>query len=158
MKRAVMGAVTLGGIGMGTMRWLASRRTKEKAYREASRWLMVTVNRRPEEVVPEGRLPEPLARLGDTIEVMVREAPGDRGTELGARPLAPVPSGAEEVMARLGGTDPRQAVRRALRESKCLIETGEVLRSSSVSGTRRPTPAGALVDMAARRAGGEGRL
>jgi hypothetical protein len=157
MKRAVLGAMTLGGIGLGMMRWLNSRQRKARAEREAGRWLMVTINRRPEEVVPDGRLPEPLARMGETIEVQVREAPGDRGTELGARPLAPVPTGVEEVMARLGGEDPRQAVRRALRESKCLIETGEVLRPDEPP-TTRPTTIGRPVDLAAQRAGGEGRL
>ncbi|WP_405147571.1 hypothetical protein OG589_08115 [Sphaerisporangium sp. NBC_01403] len=157
MKRAVLGAMMLGGAGLGVMRWLTSRQTKARARREASRWLMVTINRRPEEVVPDGRLPEPLARLGETIEVQVREAPGDRGTELGARPVTPAPTGVDEVMARLAGEDPRQAVRRALRESKCLIETGEVLRPDEPP-TTRPTPTGRLADLAAQRAGGEGRL
>jgi hypothetical protein len=157
MKRAVLGAMMLGGVGLGVMRWLTSRRTKARAEREASRWLMVTINRRPEEVVPDGQLPEPLARLGESIEVQVREAPGDRGTELGARPLMPVSTGIEEVMARLGGEDPRHVVRRALRESKCLIETGEVLRPDEPP-TTRPTPTGRLLDLATQRAGGEGRL
>ncbi|WP_248960127.1 hypothetical protein [Sphaerisporangium perillae] len=157
MKRAVLGGLTLGGIGLGVMRWLSSRRTKVRTRQAASRWLMVTINRRPEEVVPDGRLPEPLARLGDAIEVQVREAPGDRGTELGARPITPVPAGVTGVLARLGDEDPRQAVRRALRESKCLIETGEVLRPDEPP-TTRPTPAGRILDLAAQRAGGEGRL
>ncbi|MFC4533418.1 hypothetical protein [Sphaerisporangium dianthi] len=157
MKHAVLGAMSLGGIGLGVMRWLSSRRTKARAHQAAGRWLMVTVNRRPEEVVAEGRLPEPLARLGDTIEVRIREAPGGRGTELGARPLASTPTGVTEVLARLGGEDPRQAVRRALRESKCMIETGEVLRPEAPATTRH-TPAGRILDLAAQRAGGEGRL
>ncbi|MFC4585136.1 hypothetical protein [Sphaerisporangium corydalis] len=153
MKRAVLGATMLGGAGVGVMRWLSSRQTKVRTEREAGRWLMVTINRRPEEVVPDGRLPEPLARLGETIEVQVREAPGDRGTELGARPVAPMAGGMNEVMARLGGEDPRQMVRRALRESKCLIETGEVLRGDEVTMTR-PVPGGTLADLASHRAGG----
>ncbi|RCG26228.1 hypothetical protein DQ384_30120 [Sphaerisporangium album] len=156
MNRAVLGAVTVGGIGVGVTRWLTSRRTKARAVREAGRWMMVTINRDPDEVVPDGRLPEPLARLGDTIEVQVREAPGGRGTELGARPLRPVPAGVGEVLARLEGEDPRQAVRRALRQAKCLIETGEVLRPDEQPD--RPTPTGRIVDLAAQRAGGEGRL
>ncbi|GGK87390.1 hypothetical protein Sme01_48730 [Sphaerisporangium melleum] len=157
MKRAVLGAAALGGAGVGAWRWLSSRRTTARTRRAASRWLVVTVNRRPDEVVPGGRLPEPLARLGDAVEVRVREAPGGRGTELAARPLAPVPTGVTEVLARLGGEDPRQAVRRALRESRCLVETGEVLRADKTV-TTRPTPAGRLVDLAVERAGGEGRL
>lgn len=51
------------------------------------RWHVVTVNRPPEEVSSEGRLPDPLAELGDKIEVQTRPAPGDRGTELAARLL-----------------------------------------------------------------------
>ncbi|MFC6084580.1 hypothetical protein [Sphaerisporangium aureirubrum] len=155
MRRAVFGAMALGGGGIGAMRWYTARRTRARAGRQGARWLTVTINRRPEEVVPDGRLPEPLARLGDTIEVQVREAPGDRGTELGARPVLQAPTGVDQVLARLGGEDPRQAVRRALRESKCLIETGEVLRPEPL-GPRRPVPAGRTADLAARR-GGEGR-
>jgi hypothetical protein len=117
----------------------------------------VTIYRRPDEVVPDGRLPEPLARLGDAIEVQVREAPGDRGTELGARLSTSMPIGVDQVLARLGGEDPRLAVRRALRESKCLIETGEVLRPERF-GPRRPVPAGAMADVMGPRPGGEGRL
>jgi hypothetical protein len=45
-----------------------------------------------------------------------------------SRARAPEPSGAAAVPARLAGHDPRQAVRSALRESKSLIEVGEVLR------------------------------
>ncbi|MEO3809099.1 hypothetical protein ABGB17_08880 [Sphaerisporangium sp. B11E5] len=154
MRRGVVGAMLLGG-GVGAMRWFSARRTRIRAGREASRWLAVTIYRRPEEVVPDGRLPEPLARLGDTIEVQVREAPGDRGTELAARPLSPAPTGVDQVLARLGGQDPRQVVRRALRESKCLIETGEVLRPEPFRP--RPVPVGRATEAAFERAGGEGR-
>jgi hypothetical protein len=48
-------------------------------------------------------------------------------------------------------------VRRALRESKCLMETGEVLLPDAPPATR-PTPAGKILDLALQRAGGEGRL
>ncbi|GII88042.1 hypothetical protein Ssi03_60320 [Sphaerisporangium siamense] len=157
MKRAVLGAMTLGTVGVGVTRWMGRRRTKARAAREAGRWMVVTVNLHPEEVLPGGRLPEPLAALGDTIEVQVREAPGDRGTELAARPLTRTPSGTEEVLARLAGTDPRQAVRRALRESKCLLETGEILRPD-MEPSPPTTPAGRLVDVASRRGAGEERL
>jgi hypothetical protein len=124
---------------------------------DGDRWLVVTVNRPPEEVTPDGRPPEPLARLGDDIEVQVRPAPGGRGTELAARPRTPAPSGAGGVVARVAGTDPRQEVRAALRDAKALIETGEVLQPDAPP-TTRPTPAGKLLDLATRRAHGEGRL
>ncbi|MFC6581306.1 hypothetical protein [Planomonospora parontospora] len=152
-------AVALAGAGAGMARWLSSRRAADPGGdpREANRWLPVTVNRSPEEVMPEGRLPEPLVRLGDTVEVRVRKAPGGRGTELAARLLEPPPQGARGAVARISGDDPRQEVRRALREAKSLLETGEVLRPDEPS-TNRPTATGKVLDLAIRRASGEGRL
>jgi len=41
------------------------------------------------------------------------------------------------VTARLTGRDPRWAVRRALREAKCLLETGEILGPDQPPTTRR---------------------
>ena len=66
-------------------------------------------------------------------------------------PFATVPPGAGLVLARLGGDDPRQAVRRALREAKCLIETGEVLRPTS--RRRAAGPGGPLRDRRPARGG-----
>ncbi|GAA3114164.1 hypothetical protein GCM10010466_01580 [Planomonospora alba] len=164
MRRAVGIAATAAvavalGAGAGMARRLAAHRPPHAGRdpREENRWLQVTINRSPEEVMPEGRLPGPLLRLGDTVEVRARKAPGDRGTELAARLLEEVPQGARGVAARLSGDDPRQEVRRALREAKSLLETGEVLRADEPS-TNRPTVTGKIVDLAVRRAGGEGRL
>jgi uncharacterized membrane protein len=123
---------------------------------EASRWLAVTINRSPDEVAPDGRLPEPLARLD--VEVRMNRAPGDRGTEVYARPREHVPTGAAAVLARLRGEDPRQDVREALREAKSIIETGEVLLSDAPIGTTRPTVPGKVLDAVLGRAPGEGRL
>ncbi|CAM5341294.1 Secreted protein OS=Streptomyces glaucescens OX=1907 GN=SGLAU_30815 PE=4 SV=1 [Streptomyces glaucescens] len=53
--------------------------------RAHDRWLTVTVNRPAEEVRPGGRLPTPLRAFDERIEVDVRPAPGDRGTELAVR-------------------------------------------------------------------------
>jgi hypothetical protein len=114
-----------------------------------SRWHKVTVNRGPEEVLPDGRLPTPLARLGEAIEVRVDPAPGGKGTELAARVRD----------AAKAGDDLRPQVRSALREAKQLIEAGEVLRVDPVPhGHRPPTPGGKVVEAATRRAGGEGVL
>lgn len=92
------------------------------------RWEVVTVDRPPEQVLPNGRWPEPLRRLGGAIEVRVRPAPGDRGTELAARPLAggPPPAG---LAAHLVGDDPALLLRRTLRQVKQRAEAGEVLRA-----------------------------
>ncbi|WP_433134579.1 hypothetical protein ACQPWW_26425 [Micromonospora sp. CA-240977] len=92
------------------------------------RWEVVTVDRPPEQVLPAGRWPEPLRRLDGAVEVRMRPAPGDRGTELAARPLAGVtpPVG---LAAHLVGDDPGLLVRRALRQIKQRVEAGEVLRA-----------------------------
>jgi hypothetical protein len=118
---------------------------------------MVTVNRPPQEVMPDGRLPDPLAELGDKIDVQVRPAPGDRGTELGARLRGPVPAGLMGAAAKVAGTDPRQELRKALRAAKSILETGEVLSPDKRPSTR-PTVTNIPVRIASRRARGEGRL
>ncbi|MEV1156173.1 hypothetical protein AB0J27_12315 [Micromonospora chokoriensis] len=94
----------------------------------SAQWEVVTVDRPPEQVLPGGRWPEPLHRLGGAIEVRVRPAPGDRGTELAARPVAggPPPAG---LAAHLVGDDPALLVRRTLRQVKQRVEAGEVLRA-----------------------------
>lgn len=124
-----------------------------------SRWRSVTINKSPDEVMPNGQEPGPLAALGDRIEVQVREAAGGKGTELAARLRQPEPGGLGSVVARVSGDDPRQQVRAALRQAKQLIEVGEVLRvDPTPHGTRSATPTGKLVEFATRRAGGEGLL
>ena len=124
-----------------------------------SRWRSVTINRNQEEVMPNGQVPDPLAALGDRVEVQVRPAPGGKGTELAARLRRPEPGGLGSIVARVSGDDPRQQVRSALRQAKQLIEVGEVLRvDPAPHGHRTATPTGKLVDLATRRAGGEGVL
>ena len=89
----------------------------------------------------------------------VREAPGGKGTELRARLRRSEPTGAAGAAARLSGDDPRQQVRSALRQAKQLIEVGEVLRvDPTPHGRRAATPLGGMVDLATKRAGGEGVL
>ncbi|MCT9931780.1 hypothetical protein N5079_16330 [Planotetraspora sp. A-T 1434] len=159
MKRVVIGAATLAGAGVAMARWLASRHrppTPVKDPQEHTRWLGVTINRQPEDISRQGRLPQPLAGLD--VEVRMNKAPGDRGTELYARPREPMPIGAAAVMARLRGDDPRQMVRKALREAKCIIETGELLEPDRPFATTRPTIPGRVLDVAIGRAPGEGRL
>ena len=122
------------------------------------RWHSVTVNRPPEEVAPEGRLPEPLAAPGRR-----RRGPGAPGSgrsrHRAGRPAAQrdCPVGLGGIAARAAGNDPRQQVRSALRQSKQLLETGEVLSPDEPSTTRR-TLRSLPLELATRRAGGEGRL
>ncbi|MFE7649603.1 hypothetical protein [Streptomyces phaeoluteigriseus] len=122
----------------------------------ADRWLTVTINRGPGDIRPD-KLPAPLQEYGGRIETRIRPAPGDRGTELAVR-LRETRSGtSDSVPARLAGQDPRQDLRRALREAKSLLEAGEVLLPDAPP-TTHDTPGGKLVGLLTRRAGGEGVL
>ncbi|MFI1421092.1 hypothetical protein ACH4VX_24585 [Streptomyces sp. NPDC020731] len=125
--------------------------------RAGERWLTVTVNRPPADIGSEGKPPPPLDDLAERIDVQIRPAPGDRGTELAARFKEPVPPATASVPARLAGQDPRQELRRALRDAKSLLEAGEVLQPDAPP-TSRPTPGGKLVQIFTRRSGGEGVL
>jgi hypothetical protein len=123
---------------------------------QADRWHTVTVNRPPEEVSGVS-LPEPLAALGDRVEVRTRPAPKDFGTELSVRWHQPVPTGLAGVRARLSGEDPRREVRYALRAAKSILEAGEVL-SPDKPPTTKDTPGGKLLGAVTSRARGEGLL
>ncbi|MEH3076007.1 MAG: hypothetical protein PGN11_04925 [Quadrisphaera sp.] len=113
----------------------------------------MTVLRPPGEIDVD-QLPAPLAALRGRIEVTVRPASQDRGTELSAR-LLDAPPGSRP--ARLGGKDAEGDLRRALRETKQLLEVGEVLAvDPTPHGHRSGTPGGALIERwttAAPRAG-----
>ncbi|NIH83933.1 hypothetical protein [Amycolatopsis granulosa] len=115
---------------------------------------MVTVDASPLTVGNSSELRQMLAGFGDDVEFQLSPAPGDRGTEVALRP-----SGTREstVFARLRGDDPRQEVRRALRDLKSRLETGDVIRPD-LPTTGKPTPGGAIMRFVTRRAGGEGRL
>jgi hypothetical protein len=160
MNRTVSRVVVLAGVGAGVL--VARRMTMHQVGNGAARvardrWHSVTVNRPPEEVAPEGRLPEPLAGLGDAVEVRLRPAPRSRGTEMAARLRDGAPAGPCGAVARIAGKDPRQEVRAALRQSKQLLETGEVLTPDEPPTTRR-TLRNLPLELATRRARGEGRL
>jgi hypothetical protein len=136
-KAAVAAAAT--GVAAVAVRGIraARRRGSLADGRDATRWHAVTVNRPAEEVTPGGRLPDPVARLGEAVEVRVRPAPGGKGTEIAVRLTEGEPSGLAGFTARFGGRDPRHAVRAALRESKQLLETGEVLAPNHPPSNRR---------------------
>ncbi len=158
--RATRWALVGAGIAAGTVVVARSIAPKSPGGRELEkgRWRSVTIDKPVDEVLRDG-IPEPLAALGDLIEVRATDAPGGRGTELSARLVDGEPTGAGAGISRLSGTDPRQAVRTALREAKQLIEVGEVIRlDPKPEGHRKNTPFGAIVDMGAKRSGGEGVL
>ncbi|MEU0030508.1 hypothetical protein [Streptomyces sp. NPDC006335] len=125
------------------------------AASSAHRWLAVTVNCEPEDLRPD-KLPSPLQEYGERIETRISAAPADRGTELAVRFRQPPPELARSVPARLAGQDPRQDLRRALRESKALLEAGEVLVPDEP--TTHDTPGGKVIGLFSRRASGEGVL
>jgi hypothetical protein len=146
---AVAAAVTAGGVA--ARRMLASRLPMMPGRMGEPEWLVATIYRSPTDIAPEGHLPEPLERLGDAIEVQIRPAPGDRGTELSVRP-------------RLAGNGDRTAkrdawrtVRLAVRQAKQLCETGEVLQPSEPRTNRR-TPFNRPIEYAVSHAREEGRL
>jgi hypothetical protein len=141
------GAVAAAVVGKRAL----DARTKQAPHSDGSRWNFVTVDLSPEEIASDRRYPQPLADLGDLVEIRVIPAPGSWGTELGARPKPGV--------AGISAGDLRQDVRRALRQSKTLLEAGEILRKEPMPHGKRPaTPAGRLVDEWEKRAQGGGFL
>jgi hypothetical protein len=159
MKRVIGGTLLATGVsavGAGVAKWLASRNGGVIGDRMPhNRWLMVTVNCPPDRFPAADNLPDPVRKLTGMAEVMIRPAPGDRGTELGMRLREQPSAAATGLAARIAGDDPRQQIRAALRDAKSMIETGEVLRSGEP--TTHPTQTGKILDFAAKRAYGEGR-
>jgi hypothetical protein len=150
---AVAGAIgAVGAGGLVARRALAGRAGGSGTG--ADRWHAVTVYRPIDEVAPGGRLPEPLAALGDRIETRLQPAPGDRGTEVHARLVGSGPDGAEDPG---GAESPVAQLRTALRTAKQLLETGEVLEPDR-PGTTTPTPLNAPLRAAIRLGRGGGRL
>ena len=148
-RNAAVAVATAAGVARTGARLVGRLTGVQKKQRDdPGRWLGVTVLRSPEDVRVSGPdAPEPLRRLGSSVELRVEPAPADRGTELYARPL---PAGSPDP-------DRRREVRAALREAKALLETGEVVWASGPS-TTRPGPAGRVLSAVDRVAQGEGRL
>ncbi len=129
------GAV-VGAVGAAVVGGVVAARGRKRRVEPASRWHVLTVYK-PLEQLRAAALPEPLSRLGDAVEVELRPAPGGRGTEIAVRLRDGEPSGLSAAAARITDEDPRHAVRRALRESRSLIEIGEVLKPDVRPSNRR---------------------
>jgi hypothetical protein len=114
------------------------------------RWHAVTVNVPPAAIIIEGVLPAPLAALNESIEVRIVPAPGDKGSEIHARLL-------DESADADGDEDPRAELRRALRESRSLLEIGEVIEPNR-NVTTEPTLSNRPVAAATQRGRGGGVL
>ncbi|HST47323.1 hypothetical protein [Jatrophihabitans sp.] len=95
------------------------------------------------DIAPDGRLPAPLAELGDLVETRLEPAPGGRGTELSARTRP----GHKPESAGWKGEDPARRIRTALQHARQLVEVGEVLRIHPQPAGRRRPARGLLVDL-----------
>jgi hypothetical protein len=158
VKRIILFTAGAFAVAIVARRFVVSRQPNTREL-EGSRWRTVTILRPESEIAPGGLVPQPLLMLGDLIDVNMAAAPGERGTELSARLRIAEPTGIAGLVQRARGTDPRQAVRRALRESKQLVEAGEIIRTEPQPHGHRPaTPGGVAVDLLARRSSGEGVL
>jgi len=155
MNRTMMSLTVMAGAGAGVVlgRRLM-RHTPVAARDDGDRWHAVTVNCSPEQLGPK---PPPLDQLGFPVEIRIRPAPGDRGTELAVRMVQPPPSGPASLVGKLRDDDPVRAVRRALREARALAEVGEVLLPDAPA-TTHTTLTGAPLAYATRHGREEGRL
>jgi hypothetical protein len=148
MSRVVVDPTHWADRAVGAVRALvgsADERPREEGG--PGRWLAVTVYRGPEDVRTQVDGSGPLSRMRDEIELTVRPAPGDKGTELAARPTA----------SDGGSVDLRRRLRAALRETKSILECGEVVEPSR-PGSSHPGQAGQVLRAVTARAWGEGRL
>ncbi|WP_410537448.1 hypothetical protein [Streptomyces sp. KL2] len=158
MNQLARTALALAGAGAGAAVLRKAVSARRRAREDGERWMVVTIDRAPTDVMPHGDPPSPLDEFGDALEITVRPAPGDRGTELAARLREPASPASTSLPSRLAGKDPRQGVRRALREAKSLLEAGEVMLPDAPPTGRGDTVGGKVVGLASRRAGGEGVL
>ncbi|GAB2869921.1 hypothetical protein GCM10027176_84510 [Actinoallomurus bryophytorum] len=150
MKR-VAGGVGLMAAGVGVAGYMATR-PRMGVRAPKNHWITVTVNCSPQRLASRADLPEPITRLGDAVDIRVAPAPGDRGTELGAR-LRELPrTKIVGMVNRRPEEDPRRMVEEALRQAKSMIETGEVLRPDWPPSTQ-PAQVGKLLEFAGRRGG-----
>src|SRR5690349_10677196 len=112
-KAAAAAAATSAGLGLVVAQIRKSRARAPASAVSAeprNRWRVVTVNKPAAELAPDGKLPDPLAALGDDVEVRITPAPDGKGSEMAVRLRTPEPSGPTAVAGRLAGHDPRQAV------------------------------------------------
>jgi hypothetical protein len=98
---------------------------------------VITVHR-PYDDLAGDQIPGSLTELGEAVEIKLRPAPGDRGTEISVR--------ARDASVTTG------QIRRALRETRSLVEVGDVLLPSGPP-TTQPT----LFNRALRTATQHGR-
>jgi hypothetical protein len=121
MGRLTGAAVVAAATAAGAVAAHSVMGARQNRSRRAGVQHAITVFRPLDEI--QGNLPGPLAELGDAVEVRMRPAPGDRGTEIFVRSVD-------------GRTDPG-TIRRALRTSRSVLEVGDVLEPGGP--TTKPT-------------------
>jgi hypothetical protein len=144
MRKSILGAAAVGAVVSVAAARRFARRGDGVSPPVSDRWHAVTVNCEPERLGP---LPPPLDGLDFEIEVRIRPAPGDRGTEAAARVADPAKLNRDTV----------RRLRRALREARALAEIGEVPLPDSPATTKN-TPLSLPLAYATRHGREEGRL
>jgi hypothetical protein len=146
--------MAIAGFTAGAAGAYAIKQVREKRQAitndAANRWHIVTINRPVKEVVNATAALEPLHRLGTMVEIEIRPAPGNRGTELAAR-LDKQQVESAEIPRAL------RRLRAALRKSQWLLETGEVL-SADWPPSATTTPLNAPLTWLTNHGREEGRL
>jgi threonine dehydrogenase-like Zn-dependent dehydrogenase len=110
MSGAVLDPTNWADRAVGAVRGLvgSTGRPPQEQAAPRGRWLVVTIYRQIDDVRTQVDGSGPLSRMRDEIELTVRPAPGDKGTELAVRPTAP--DG--------GSVDLRRSLRAALRDGQ----------------------------------------
>ena len=153
-RMSVAAVVVVGGVGVVLGRRLMRHTLSTTHDDSRDRWHSVTVDCSPEQLGPK---PPPLDEIGFPVEIRIRPAPGDRGTELAVRTAEPPPAGPAKLLGKLRDDDPVRSIRRALREARALAEVGEVLLPDAPATTRK-TLTGAPLAYATRHGREAGRL
>jgi hypothetical protein len=117
MTRAVLAAAATAALGGTTFRIVSKRRSGGAPG--SGRRHAITVYRPLDEVADV--LPEPLSAYQGAIDVQLRAAPAGRGTEISVRALNDTVSDGD--------------IRRLLRESRSLLEVGDVLQPGGPTTT-----------------------
>ena len=118
MTRAMIVIAAAAAAG-GTAYRIAGNRWSRDASARSGRPHVITVNRPITEI--NDALPEPLTAAQGALEVRLWPAPSDRGTEIAVRALDDTVSDGD--------------IRRLLRESRSLLEVGDVLRPGGPTTT-----------------------
>jgi uncharacterized membrane protein len=88
----------------------------------------------------------PDSDIATTGEVLLKDAPGDRGTYVSLVQSYDPPGGTVgKLFAKVMQREPSEQARRDLRRFKQLMETGEVTTNASPSGRKSETPAKAHI-------------